>query len=246
FTANDGTDGVQLWKSDGTAAGTVMVTAINPNGDSNPAYLTNVNGTLFFSANDGTDGVQLWKSDGTTTGTVMVTNVNSGGGGLKPVNLTTVGGTLYFTADDGTHGRELWKSNGTAAGTVLARDINPGSAGSSPANLTSVNGVLFLSANDGTHGNQLWVVAPTARFDVSASSSIVGGVSGSLTVPAREPLGNVDAWYGGPVHFTSSDGQAVLPADYTFTATDAGTHTFSGGVTLKTAGSQTVTATDTA
>src|SRR5262249_22259084 len=53
--------------------------------------------------------------------------------------------------------------------------------------------------------------------------------------------------YHGTVHFSSSDHAAGvrLPADYTFTAADRGRHTFTGGVTLQTVGSQTVTATDT-
>src|SRR5262249_1729746 len=102
-----------------------------------------------------------------------------------------------------------------------------------------------LSANDGTHGNQLWVVAPTARFDVSATGSTTAGVSVDVTVTARDTLGNVDIWYTGTVHFTSTDTQAVLPANYTFTPTAAGAHTLAGGVTLKTPGSQSITATDT-
>src|SRR5207342_2943170 len=51
--------------------------------------------------------------------------------------------------------------------------------------------------------------------------------------------------YTGTVHFTSNDGAATLPGDYTFTGGDAGVHTFSNAYTLKTAGSRTVTATDT-
>ena len=56
---------------------------------------------------------------------------------------------------------------------------------------------------------------------------------------AKDPFGNVATGYTGTAHFTSIDGQAVLPANYTFVAGDNGTHTF--GATLKTAGWRTVT-----
>src|SRR5262245_55669770 len=55
FAADDGVHGVALWKSDGTAAGTVLVKDINP------GSLTNVNGTLFFTADDGVHGIELWR-----------------------------------------------------------------------------------------------------------------------------------------------------------------------------------------
>jgi ELWxxDGT repeat protein len=134
FTADDRKYGRELWKSDGTAAGTVMVKDIR-SGDvnyhfmsSNPKFLTNVNGTLYFTADDGTNGRELWKSNGTAAGTVMVKDIRSGDVNYHfmssdPANLTNVNGTLYFTADDGTNGTELWKSNGTVAGTTLVKDI---------------------------------------------------------------------------------------------------------------------------
>jgi hypothetical protein len=64
-------------------------------------------------------------------------------------------------------------------------------------------------------------------------------------VSALDNLGRIVPGYTGTVHFTTSDPQALLPADYTFTASNSGVHAFANGVTLFTAGTQTVTATDT-
>jgi hypothetical protein len=84
------------------------------------------------------------------------------------------------------------------------------------------------------------------HFVVSSNSgtSQVAGTPFSVNVTACYASGSVDPAYTGTVHFTSSDAQAVLPANYQFTAANDGVHTFTG-VTLKTAGTQSVTVTDT-
>ncbi|HEY1861068.1 MAG TPA: DUF4214 domain-containing protein [Gemmataceae bacterium] len=105
---------------------------------------------------------------------------------------------------------------------------------------------LFLATPQGVRELAL----PTAT-GVAASVGVAGfpayvkaGVAGTFQVTVKDPAGNIAVGYTGTVHFTSSDAAAGLPADYTFTAADAGTHTFSA--TLNSAGTQTITVTDTA
>ena len=205
FSAETSTQGRELWKTDGTASGTVLVKDINigSNG-SNPRHLTNVNGTLYFQANDGTSGTELWKSDGTQTGTARVKDIYAEGAfSSDPRDLINVNGVLFFRAYDGTSGYELWKSNGTELGTVRVKDIRPGSSGSlgqSAYSLTNVNGILFFEANDGTSGNELWrsngTEIGTVRVkDISLGSSNPSGltnVSGTLFFQANDGTSGVE------------------------------------------------------
>ena len=86
--------------------------------------------------------------------------------------------------------------------------------------------------------------AAASTFTVSTPATATAGTAFNASVTAKDAFGNTVTGYTGTIHLTSSDTQAVLPADYSFIAADNGTHTFTT-VTLKTAGSQSVTATDT-
>jgi ELWxxDGT repeat protein len=165
FIASDEKHGWELWKSDGTTSGTVMVKDIERGRDGSwPQELTAVGGKLYFIAYDGVHGREVWKSDGTRSGTVMVRNIHpSNADGYYPGNLTNVGGTLFFSAEDRTHGRALWKSNGTRRGTRLVEDIAPGAGPDGFGEFAAVGDRLFFSADDGVHGYELWRSDGTAR-----------------------------------------------------------------------------------
>jgi hypothetical protein len=88
--------------------------------------------------------------------------------------------------------------------------------------------------------------ASATAFALTASAAATAGAPFDVTVKAVDPFGQTAVGYTGTVSFSSSDGQAALPGDYTFTTADAGVHGLAGGATLVSAGSQVITATDTA
>ncbi len=201
FTATDGVNGVELWKSDGTSGGTVMVKDIYAGAtSSNPVNLTNLNGTLFFAATDAANGLELWKSDGTSAGTVLVANIMAGATGSSITSLTNVNNTLFFAANNGTTGLELWKSDGTGAGTVLVKDILAGTTGSSLANFKAIGNTLYFSATDGTTGVELWKSDGTLAGTVQVKDINAGTGSSSPT-----SLTNIN----GTLYFAAFDGSAA-------------------------------------
>jgi ELWxxDGT repeat protein len=193
FVADDGTSGRELWKTNGTPAGTVRVKDIRSgNVGSNPTGFTQVGGTLYFVANDGTSGSELWKTDGTLAGTVRVKDINprqNAPGWEGPGDLTNLNGTLYFFAYDGT-GHDLWKSDGTEAGTVRVKDMypDPRSFDIFNSGLTNVNGTLYFGGDDGLSGMELWKSDGTEAGTVLVKDINIG--SGRSFPGGFSPIGD--------------------------------------------------------
>jgi ELWxxDGT repeat protein len=223
FAATDGTNGRELWKSDGTSAGTLLVkdllsgtyvgSVLQPTGDyldgnlpnsSTPENLSLINGTLYFSANDGSSGVELWKSDGSTAGTTLVSRIPVASSPRSyPRNFTNVSGSLYFVLHkniDSNFTSELWKSNGTNAGTVLVKGAFRTGA-YAPHSLTNVNGVLFFAASNRNSRTDLWKSNGTTAGTVIVKD-IVGGDNGTRV---RE-LTNVN----GMLYFVAEDAASLF------------------------------------
>ncbi|MGB3535532.1 MAG: ELWxxDGT repeat protein [Microcoleaceae cyanobacterium] len=119
FRASDGSNGKELWVSDGTEAGTRLVKDIwGGSNTSDPDYLTAVGDKVFFSADDDSNGHELWVSDGTEYGTGLVKDIYPDFLGSSPFYITAVGDKVFFAASDGSNGRELWVSDGTEYGGV--------------------------------------------------------------------------------------------------------------------------------
>jgi ELWxxDGT repeat protein len=118
FWAYDGVHGFELWKTDGTAPGTVLVRdiAAGPPGSMSIEHFAAAGHEVFFTASDRVSGRELWRSDGTDAGTTRVADLAPGirgsaapweASGPKTV-LARSGGRIFFTATDGTTGHELW------------------------------------------------------------------------------------------------------------------------------------------
>ena len=196
--------GVELYRSDGTHAGTEMVRDIVPGSQSSyPGYrsdLALVGGIVYFKAVDPLHGWELWRSDGTRASTTLVSDVVRGPADSRPVSLTEFDGILYFGASNRTSDAiGLWRSDGSGAGTVLVRRIRPGIPkmrfGGPP--FIVADRVFYFVADDGVHGFELWVSDGTrvrTRMVLDVNPDPVG--DGPTSVVAAV----------GGVYFTADDG----------------------------------------
>jgi hypothetical protein len=200
------------------------------NGGSNSVsvLLGNGNGTFQSAVNYGV---------GSSPFSVAVADVNGDGRpDLVVANYDSNGVSVLLGNGNGTFQSAVNFGVGSYPLSVAVADVN----GDGRPDLVTANdsgpyngpGVSLLLGNRNA-ATQLQITAP---------ASVTAGTSFTITVTALTAGNGLDGLYTGTVHFSSSDGLAGLPANYTFTKADMGSHTFS--VTLNSTGTQTVTVKD--
>ena len=97
FLATTAATGKELWRTNGTVAGTYMVKDIAPGPDGSTPYgLTVVNNILYFAARDVPSNSELWRSDGTAAGTYLVKEIYPGTASSGLNRFFTYNNLLFF------------------------------------------------------------------------------------------------------------------------------------------------------
>ncbi len=162
FAADDGVHGEELWRTDGTAAGTVMVRDLFPGAyPSSPRELVRVGDYVFFSAESADAGRELWVSNGYSGATRKVADLVPGAGSSVPQELAAIRDELWFSAWTPAFGREPWRLRRGAGNDVVVErlaDIAPGPLSSSPLIFRNAGADVYTVANDNVHGFELWKI----------------------------------------------------------------------------------------
>ena len=194
-------EGFELWKTNGTSAGTVTVKSlpgVGVAGTLTPSnFVAHSDGLLYFLSWAQNFTCSLWRTNGTTAGTIKIKDVP------YAQNLISVGSNLYFTALNYPESEKLWISNGTMAGTVILKDINPTTGFPEISSLTAFNNKLYFKANDGTHGFELWesdgtTVGTIIKADINLSGSSnatpIGELGTTLFLRANDGINGSALW----------------------------------------------------
>jgi ELWxxDGT repeat protein len=219
FSADDSVHGAELWRSDGSSAGTTMVSDIAPGPrGSMIAFPVAVGETLFFSAHDRVHGVEPWISDGTPEGTLLARDIAHGSAGSIPWNPVLGDGVAFFTAHDDEKHAQLWSSDGTVGGTTLvARFESDTPCGMQPA--ATIGGLVFLQGctlweSDGTQAGTVKVSVNGA--DRPEPSYEFGVLGRALLFQNRATSGRGEStlWVATPTHrpVNGTEGSTAAPS----------------------------------
>lgn len=230
FTGYDATNGAELWKTDGTTAGTSIVKDINVgSGNGYPNAFCKIGSDVFFSAT--TDGIsrKLWKTDGSEAGTVQVAVPEPFF--IADVNVGFVNNKMIFYAHNTVDGYEPYVSDGTAAGTYMLQNINP-SGNSLPTvnqnlHLKANNKYCFFIANNGSNNN-LWRTDGTNVGTIKLTpdaQNAQNGIDGSYS-----DINNTGVWF---FDATTTSSEKLYKSDGTTAGTYQATANISYGQKMK-------------
>lgn len=189
FVADDCVHGAEVWRTDGTESGTILLKDIRPGaeGGSISALYSLPGVGVVFTANDGTTGVEPWVSNGSEAGTFQLADINPGSSGSFAFSFTPFllhAGFLYFVAYEPTTGYELWRTDGTSLGTTLVADIAPGAASGWPLLWASLGTRLIFTADvTGSGDYEPWYSEGTAATTAILKDIRGGGLTSSPDAP---------------------------------------------------------------
>ncbi|MCC7360049.1 MAG: hypothetical protein IT317_11260 [Anaerolineales bacterium] len=216
FTGRTAEQGEELWATDGTLTGTVLVRDVaTGTSASQPEDFIEFNSELYFTADDGVHGDELWKTDGTPGGTGLADEIDPGIFGAGIDEMVEFSSRLWFNAS-ANHGDELWTYD-TGSGATEFKDIYTGGSNSSyPEQFTVAGGRLFFVADTAATGRELWV---TDGVDNTATHTFM--VRDIYTGTSDSYIYDLVA-AGGSVFFSAYDGvtgDELWKSDGTLTGT---------------------------
>ncbi|EPX61618.1 hypothetical protein D187_010237 [Cystobacter fuscus DSM 2262] len=217
-----GTDSghTELWRSDGTEAGTVLVRDMGPDSSLSFSQVL-VGNTLFFVFTDAEHGTELWRTDGTAEGTVLVKDIQAGPASAYPAHLQKLGTSVFFLTSTPSYGSELWRTDGTSEGTVRVRELSADSDGPIPNLMEGPGSQLFLTLS--TPSDHLLRLSSLTVDDAGAvQERLVATLPNAFSEqPDSDPLIGTSTVAGGRLFFSvniSSSGPA--PRDVQLWMTD--------------------------
>ena len=214
FAARDANSDVELYRSEGTPATTVLVADLDPAASSNPEDLVAGAQHLWFTAETAATGRELYRSDGTAAGTVAVGEIVPGAEEPGIQWMTALADGVAFAASAASGERELWFAD--AAGVGLLADVNANGSSFPDGLTTDAAGLLWFAADDGVHGRELWTSDGSG-----AGTQLAGDLFPFPLSAASNPRELVETL--GRVFFLADDGvhgEELWVTD----GTEAGTH----------------------
>ncbi len=187
FTATSTVTGTELWRTDGTVAGTFMLKDIWPGTlGSNPTICGRYNNLLFFTADNQVNGSEMWRTDGTTNGIYMLKDIYPGAisSAISPQLAWSAANGIYFNAKDFQNTQqtnyELWFSDGTSANTyslLSGSQFKPVLIGNNAYFLNTTNHTVFKTSGALIGNTSISAVAsvpiPSVQSEVSLGNSMM-------------------------------------------------------------------------